>query len=61
MYSDEIEKYLKLKKYVLTIDEYLKIIESPQVRQVIYNKYDKYNLLTDDGYNFSFKMIENKS
>ena len=61
MYSEEIKKYLKLKKYILTLDEYLKLIENPQVRRVIYNENDYFTVLTDDGYNFSFKIIENKS
>ena len=61
MYSEEIKKYLKLKKYILTLDEYLKLIENPQVRRVIYNENNYFTVLTDDGYNFSFKIIENKS
>ena len=61
MYSEDIKKYLKLKKYIITFDEYLNIIKSPQVREVIGKNNNNFDLLTDDGYSFSFKIIENKS
>ena len=55
MYSEEILNYLKNKKFLLTVEEYLKIIESPQIREVFYN--DKHFFMTtDDGYKFSFKI-----
>lgn len=61
MYSEKIKEYLKLKKYVLTLDEYLKIIQTPNVREVISKKNNNFDMLTDDGYKFSFKITENKS
>ena len=61
MYSEEIKKYLKLKKYLLTIDEYLMLIENSQVREVEYKSNNNFNMITDDGYIFSFKITENKS
>jgi len=59
MYSHEIKEYLKLKKYLITVDEYLKIIESPQIRSVSYNNGIFY-IKTDDSYEFSLKINDNK-
>ena len=59
MYSYEILKLLKRKKYLLTLDDYLKIIENPQVREVYY-KDNKFYLITDDNYSFTFKIIDEK-
>jgi len=59
MYSHEIKEYLKLKKYLITVDEYLKIIESPQIRSVSYNNGIFY-IKTDDSYEFSLKISDNK-
>ena len=55
MNSEEIKEYLKYKKYLLTLSEYLKIIENPQIRKVE-NIKDKLYLETDDGYTFIFKI-----
>lgn len=61
MYSEEIKKYLMLKKHILTLDEYLNLIKSPQIRKVISKDNNIFDMLTDDGYKFSFKITENKS
>lgn len=61
MYSEEIKEFLKIKKYIITLDEYLKIIQSPQVRKVQSKDNNCFDMITDDGYIFSFKIIENKS
>lgn len=61
MYSEEIKKYLKLKNYLITVDEYLKLIENSQIRRIEYKKNNTFDMITDDGYKFSFKIIENKS
>lgn len=57
MKSYEILNLLKLKKYILTLDEYLEIIKSKQIRQVYY-KDNKFYMLTDDNYKFAFKIID---
>ena len=57
MNSEEIKKYLKYKKYILTLNEYLNIIESKQIRSV-FSKNDYLYMDTDDGYFFSFKLID---
>lgn len=64
MYSHEIEQLLKLKKYLLSIDEYINILQtSPQIYYVNYDKEkDMFELNTDDGYEFKFKVkARNKS
>ncbi|MBQ9024566.1 MAG: hypothetical protein IJ105_05015 [Bacilli bacterium] len=57
MYSEEIKQYLKKKKYLLTVEEYLYLIESPQIRENIYRD-NTFYISTDDGYNFSFKIVD---
>ena len=58
MNSEEILNLLKQKKYLITLDEYLKIVKSPQVRTVHCEK-ENFNLITDDNYVFTFKIINN--
>lgn len=48
-----------MKKYLITLEEYLKLIENPQVRQV-YCENGMFYILTDDNYKFSFKIIDDK-
>lgn len=58
MYSHEIEEYLKLKEYVLEIKEYIEVVgSSPQINSIKYNNYEnKFEIATDDNYNFKFKV-----
>lgn len=58
MYSYEIEEYLKLKNYLLTNKEYLKIItESSQIKRILYKCYnDTMTIWTEDNYKFEFKL-----
>lgn len=55
MYSKEIEELLKKKNYLVTVKEYLDIVNSPQVREIYY-KDNNFYLVTSDGYNFSLKI-----
>ena len=60
MYSWEIEQLLKLRNYLITMDEYIRIVSSKQVNMV---KYDPYNntfyISTADNYNFQLKIKKN--
>lgn len=55
MNTIEIINLLKLKKYILTLDEYLEIIKNEQVRKVYY-KDDNFHMITDDNYELVFKI-----
>ena len=55
MNTIEIINLLKLKKYILTLDEYLEIIKNEQVRNVYY-KDDNFHMITDDNYELVFKI-----
>ena len=56
MYSHEIEEYLKIRNYLLTAREYIKILqESPQINHVVY-KDDNITMFTEDGYKFILKI-----
>ena len=56
LYSYEIEELLELRDYLLTIKEYVNIIQtSPQIDHVQYKK-DHFELFTNDGYKFNFKI-----
>jgi len=56
MYSHEIDEYLKIRNYLLTAKEYIKMLqESPQINHVIY-KDDKITMFTEDGYKFVLKI-----
>ena len=59
MYSHEIENLLKMKNYLITVKEYLSIIESPQIKDVNYKGNNNFNISTNDGYNFSFRVVYN--
>lgn len=59
MYSHEIEELLKMKNYLVTVQEYIKIIESSQVRDVDYKGNNYFSVSTNDGYSFSFKVVYN--
>ena len=55
MYSYEIENLLKLKNYLVSIQEYLYIVKSPQIDHIKYEN-DAFNIWTNDNYNFILKI-----
>lgn len=55
MYSYEIENLLKLKNYLVSVQEYLDIIKSPQIDHIKYEN-DTFNMWTNDNYNFTLKI-----
>ena len=55
MNTNEIIELLKLKKYILTLDDYLEIIKNEQVRKIYY-KDDNFHMITDDNYELIFKI-----
>lgn len=58
MYTWEIEQLMKLKNYLINVEEYLKICgTSPQIREVKYDPYqDNFMIDTDDNYKVYFKV-----
>lgn len=58
MYSHEIEKLLKLRNYLVSIQEYLEIVKSPQIDHIKYEN-DMFYLWTNDGYTFTLKIRRN--
>ena len=60
MYSHEIEEYLKIRNYLLTAKEYIKILqESPQINHVIY-KDDVITIWAEDRYKFTLRIRKDK-
>ena len=60
MYSHEIEEYLKIRNYLLTSREYIRILqESPQINHVIY-KDDVITIWTEDRYKFTLRIRKDK-
>lgn len=55
MYSYEIENLLKLKNYLVSVQEYLEIVKSPQIDHIKYES-DAFNIWTNDNYNFTLKI-----
>ena len=55
MYSHEIRKLLEEKKYLISIQEYIEIIRSPQIDHVEY-KNQQFVLWTTDGYQFKLQI-----
>ena len=58
MYSWEIQELLKLREYIISNKEYIRILEtSPQIREVYYKPYeDMFYIKTDDRCSFKFKV-----
>ena len=58
MYSYEIEKLLKEKKFLINYKEYLEICNtSPQIDHVLYNKEsDDIDIWTNDNYHFKIRI-----
>lgn len=59
MYSHEIENLLKMKNYLINVQEYKKIVESSQVKDVEYKGNNNFEVSTNDGYKFSFRIVYN--
>lgn len=55
MYSEEIKRLLEIKGNLVTLKEYIKIIESPQVDHILY-KDDEFHLWTTDNYYFKLRI-----
>ena len=55
MYSHEIEKLLKLRQNLVSVQEYLEIIKSPQIDHIKYEN-DAFLLWSNDGYSFKLKI-----
>ena len=57
MYSNEILELLRLRNYLISVEEYIKLISSSQVKYVKYNPFeDKFYVSTNDNYNFEFRV-----
>ena len=62
MYSHEIAELLRLRNYLVSMEEYIKIVSSKQVKWVKYNPFeDKFYVGTEDKYNFDFKIKRTRS
>ena len=63
MYSHEIEDLLRIRKYILTNEEYLKICStSPQIDHIKYNAYeDCLDIYTNDKHHFKIKIKKKTS
>lgn len=58
MYSQEIQELINLKQQVITLNDYINIIQtSPQVDHILYNQ-DHFEMFTEDNYKFKFKIKE---
>jgi hypothetical protein len=55
MYSYEIAKLLKIRQNLVSIQEYLEIIKSPQIDHIKYEN-DTFFLWSNDGYSFTLKI-----
>lgn len=55
MYSKEIQELLKLKNNLVTLEEYLRIIQSPQIDHIKYEN-GIFNIWTNDEYKFELKI-----
>lgn len=60
MYSHEIKKLLELRNYVISVEEYLKIASSSQIKWIKYDPFnDTFYISTEDNYNFNLKIKKN--
>lgn len=55
MYSYEIENLLKIRNNLVSIKEYIKIVNSPQINHIKYEN-DTFYVWSNDGYKFTFKI-----
>lgn len=57
MYSHEILELLRLRNYLISVEEYIRLVSSNQVKYVKYNPFeDKFYVSTNDNYNFEFRV-----
>lgn len=58
MYSHEIENLLKIRNYLLSSEEYIKMCNSSnQIKSITYKPFeDTFYVATKDNYNFKFKV-----
>ena len=59
MYSEEIKRLLQIRNNLVSVKEYIQIINSSQVDHVLY-KDDEFHLCTTDNYYFKLKIKEHK-
>lgn len=59
MYSNEIENLLKFKNYLISVQDYLEIIKSPQIDHIKYEN-QGFSIWTTDGYSFKLKLRKEK-
>lgn len=57
MYSYEIKELLKLKKNLITVQDYIKISESSQVNHIKFEN-EEFTCWTSDNYVFKFKIFK---
>ena len=55
MYSEEIAKLLKLRQNLVSVQEYYKIANSPQIDHIKYEN-NSFFLWSNDGYSFKLKI-----
>lgn len=58
MYSHEIKELLKMKKNIVSIKDYINIVNSPQIDHIKYID-GMFNIWTTDGYEFKLKLSYN--
>lgn len=57
MYSSEIQEYLNERNYSLSSEEYIKVIDNPQIQKIKYNPYDNTMYIkTNDGYYWTIRI-----
>ena len=57
MFSYEIDTLLRNKEYIVTMDDYKKIIASSQITYIKYDPYDdSFVISTDDKYSWRFRV-----
>ena len=56
MYSHEIEEYIKLRNYILSIKEYIEVVgSSPQIEHIKYED-EHFHFDTTDNFHFKIKL-----
>lgn len=63
MYSYEIKLFLDERNHVLSREEYLELTDvqkNPQIKSMKYDtSNDNYEIVTSDGYDFTFMVLRN--
>lgn len=60
MYSWEIHNELSKSNYIISSEVYKKICDSPQIQKIKYEPFgDYYEIYTNDGYYWRFKVERN--